>query len=61
MVSGMVVVIILVFLGALLGYLISRVRRGSVLDRLQYAAVFGLIFLIIAISVQIIVMRVFLV
>ena len=44
-------------LGTILGYYLAKKRNGKFLDKLQYITVFGIIFLLISIIIQIIIMR----
>ena len=52
---GMLAVMILV--GASLGYLLAKRRKGNFFDKLQYSAVFAIISLIVGIIIQIIIMK----
>jgi len=52
---GMILAIIV--LGGAIGYLIATKRTGNYLDKLQYIAVFSVISLIVAIIMQIIIMK----
>ena len=53
----MLLIITIMMLGSILGYYLAKKRNGKFLDKLQYIAVFGIIFLIISIIIQIIIMR----
>tara|TARA_X000000368_G_C22682812_1_gene559033 strand:- start:388 stop:561 length:174 start_codon:yes stop_codon:yes gene_type:complete len=53
----MLLIFITILLGSLLGYFLAKKRNGKFLDKLQYVTVFGIIFLLISIIIQIIIMR----
>ena len=53
----MLLIITIMTLGSILGYYLAKKRNGKFLDKLQYIAVFGIIFLLISIIIQIIIMR----
>mgnify|MGYP001455370481 CR=1 FL=1 len=53
----MLLIFIVILLGSFLGYYVAKKRNGKFLDKLQYIAVFGIIFLLISIIIQIIIMR----
>ena len=53
----MLLIITIMMLGSILGYYLAKKRNGKFLDKLQYIAVFGIIFLLISIIIQIIIMR----
>jgi len=44
-------------LGSILGYYLAKKRNGKFLDKLQYIAIFGIIFFLISIVIQIFIMR----
>jgi len=51
-------IIIIILFGSGLGYLLATKKKGNFLDKLQYTAVFAIISLIIAIIIQVILLRV---
>ncbi len=53
----MLLIFTIMMLGSILGYYLVKKRNGKLLDKLQYIAVFGIIFLLISIIIQIIIMR----
>ena len=53
----MLLIFTIMMLGSILGYYLSKKRNGKLLDKLQYIAVFGIVFLLISIIIQIIIMR----
>ena len=53
----MLLIITIMMLGSILGYYLAKKRNGKFLDKLQYIAVFGIIFLLISVIIQIIIMR----
>lgn len=53
----MLLIITIVLIGSLLGYFLAKKRNGKFLDKLQYITVFGIIFLLISILIQIVIMR----
>ena len=53
----MLLIFTIMMLGSILGYYLAKKRTGKFLDRLQYIAVFGIIFLLISMIIQIIIMR----
>jgi|TARA_B100000925_G_C21665178_1_gene327343 hypothetical protein len=53
----MLLIITIMMLGSILGYYLAKKRNGKFLDKLQYIAVFGIIFLLISMIIQIIIMR----
>ena len=53
----MLLIFTIMMLGSILGYCLAKKRNGKLLDKLQYIAVFGIIFLLISIIIQIIIMR----
>jgi len=53
----MLLIFTIMTLGSILGYYLAKKRNGKFLDKLQYIAVFGIIFLLISIIIQIIIMR----
>ena len=53
----MLLIFTIIMLGSFLGYYLAKKRNGKFLDKLQYIAVFGIIFLLISIVIQIIIMR----
>ena len=53
----MLLIFFIVMLGSLLGYFLAKKRNGKFLDKLQYVTVFGIIFLLISIVIQIIILR----
>ena len=53
----MLLIFTIMMLGSILGYYLAKKEMGSFLDKLQYIAVFGIIFLLIYMIIQIIIMR----
>ena len=53
----MLLIIIVVTLGSFLGYYVAKKRTGKFLDKLQYISIFGIIFFLLSIIIQIIIMR----
>ena len=53
----MLLIFTIMTLGSILGYYLAKKRNGKFLDKLQYIAVFGIVFLLISIIIQIIIMR----
>ena len=53
----MLLIFTIMMLGSTLGYYLAKKRNGKFLDKLQYIAVFGIIFLLISMIIQIIIMR----
>ena len=53
----MLLIFTIMMLGSILGYYLAKKRNGKFLDKLQYIAVFGIVFLLISIIIQIIIMR----
>ena len=53
----MLLIFTIMMLGSILGYYLVKKRNGKLLDKLQYIAVFGIIFLLISVIIQIIIMR----
>ena len=53
----MLLIFTIMTLGSILGYYLAKKRNGKFLDKLQYIAVFGIIFLLISMVIQIIIMR----
>ena len=53
----MLLIFTIMMLGSILGYYLAKKRNGKFLDKLQYIAVLGIIFLLISIIIQIIIMR----
>ena len=53
----MLLIITIMMLGSILGYYLAKKRNGKFLDKLQYIAVFGIIFLLISMIIHIIIMR----
>ena len=53
----MLLILTIMMLGSILGYSLAKKRNGKLLDKLQYIAVFGIVFLLISIIIQIIIMR----
>jgi len=53
----MLLIITIMMLGSILGYYLAKKRNGKFLDKLQYITVFGIIFLLISMIIQIIIMR----
>ena len=53
----MLLIFTIMTIGSILGYYLAKKRNGGFLDKLQYIAVFGIIFLLISIIIQIIIMR----
>ena len=53
----MLLIFTIMTLGSILGYYLAKKRNGKFLDKLQYIAVFGIIFLLISIIIQIVIMR----
>ena len=53
----MLLIITIMMLGSILGYYLAKKRNGKFLDKLQYIAVFGIIFLLVSMIIQIIIMR----
>tara|TARA_B100000287_G_scaffold237453_1_gene223405 strand:- start:245 stop:418 length:174 start_codon:yes stop_codon:yes gene_type:complete len=53
----MLLIFTIIMLGSILGYYLAKKRTGKFLDKLQYIAVFGIIFLLISVIIQIIIMR----
>ena len=53
----MLLIFTIIMLGSILGYYLVKKRNGKFLDKLQYIAVFGIIFLLISMITQIIIMR----
>jgi len=53
----MLLILTIMMLGSILGYCLAKKRNGKLLDKLQYIAVFGIVFLLISIIIQIIIMR----
>ena len=52
----MLLIFTIMMLGSILGYYLAKKRNGKFLDKLQYIAVFGIIFLL-AMIIQIIIMN----
>ncbi len=50
-------ILIIVLFGSSFGYLLATIKKGKFYDRLQYAAVFAIISFILAIIIQIIILR----
>ncbi len=53
----MLLIFTIIMLGSILGYYLAKKRTGKLLDKLQYVAVFGIIFLLISVIIQIVIMR----
>ena len=53
----MLLIFTIMMLGSILGYYWAKKRNRNLLDKLQYIAVFGIIFLLISMIIQIIIMR----
>ena len=53
----MLLIFTIMMLGSILGYYLAKKRTGKLLDKLQYVAVFGIIFLLISVIIQIVIMR----
>ena len=53
----MLLIFTIMAIGSILGYYLAKKRNGKFLDKLQYIAVFGIIFLLISMIIQIIIMR----
>ena len=53
----MLLIFIVVILGSFLGYYLAKKRNGKFLDKLQYISIFGIIFFLFSIIIQIIIMR----
>ena len=53
----MLLIFTIIMLGSILGYYLAKKRNGKFLDKLQYITVFGIIFLLISMIIQIIIMR----
>ena len=53
----MLLIFTIMMLGSILGYYLAKKGNGKFLDKLQYIAVFGIIFLLISMIIQIIIMR----
>ena len=53
----MLLIFSIVILGSFLGYYLAKKKNGKFLDKLQYTSVFGIIFFLISIVIQIIIMR----
>ena len=53
----MLLIFTIMMFGSILGYYLAKKRNGKFLDKLQYIAVFGIIFLLISMIIQIIIMR----
>ena len=52
----MLLILIIIYQGHF-GILYSKKKNGKFLDKLQYIAVFGIIFLLVSMIIQIIIMR----
>ncbi len=53
----MLLILITIILGSILGFFIAKKKSGNFLDKLQYISIFGIIFFLIAIVIQIVIMR----
>ena len=53
----MLLIFSIVIFGSVLGYYLAKKKNGKFLDKLQYTSVFGIIFFLISIVIQIIIMR----
>ena len=53
----MLLIFIIIILGSILGFYIAKKRKGKFLDKLQYISIFGIIFFLISIVIQIFIMR----
>ena len=53
----MLLIFVVVILGSFLGYYLAKKRNGKFLDKLQYISIFGIIFFLFSIIIQIIIMR----
>ena len=53
----MLLIFSIVIFGSVLGYYLVKKKNGKFLDKLQYTSVFGIIFFLISIVIQIIIMR----
>ncbi len=53
----MLLILIIIIIGATLGYYIAKKKNGKFLDKLQYTSIFGIIFFLISIVIQIFIMR----
>ncbi len=53
----MLLIFIIIILGSILGFYIAKKKNGKFLDKLQYISIFGIIFFLISIVIQIFIMR----
>ena len=53
----MLLILIIILTGSILGFYVSKKRMGNFLDKLQYISIFGIIFFLISIVIQIFIMR----
>ena len=53
----MLLILIIIISGSALGYYIAKKKDGKFLDKLQYTSIFGIIFFLISIVIQIFIMR----
>ena len=53
----MLLILIIIVSGSALGYYIAKKKNGKFLDKLQYTSIFGIIFFLISIVIQIFIMR----
>jgi len=49
----MLLILIIIISGSILGFYIAKKKNGNFLDKLQYIAIFGIIFFLISIVIQI--------
>ena len=53
----MLLILIIILAGSILGFYVAKKKNGNFLDKLQYISIFGIIFFLIAIVIQIFIMR----
>ena len=53
----MLLILIIILAGSILGFYVAKKKKGNFLDKLQYISIFGIIFFLISIVIQIFIMR----
>ena len=53
----MLLILTIIIAGSILGFYIAKKKNGNFLDKLQYISIFGIIFFLISIVIQIFIMR----
>ena len=53
----MLLILITILTGSILGFYVAQKKNGNFLDKLQYISIFGIIFFLISIVIQIFIMR----